>query len=185
MSWPTKLAIAAAVLFAVGLGIWLALPDPQMRAAEQMQRHLAGDAVRKLPPAEQVQLRRQFFAQVAELSPRQQANLGEQRRQLLMAQIDGFLALSPTEKHALIDAEIDRLEALRREEERAAEATPGRADQRQRSAGRSAAEREQSFKQQLDATTPQERAKLATFFKQFTDRCQERGLTPGRLPDGL
>jgi hypothetical protein len=173
---------------AAGLAVWLAQPDPRLAKAQLLQQRLASDEIRRAPPQQERQLRAQLESELRQLSPAQQRILDDERRRLLIDKIDRYRTLSKVEQVAFLDEEIDRLIALRREEERAA-ATPG-ADGSPRAArhrvpGNTPDERERYLKQQLDATTPEQRAKLSDIVKQLVDRAKARGLLGADFPDDL
>ena len=174
---------------AAGLAAWMAQPDPRLVKAQLLQQRLASDEIRHAPPEQERHLRAQLESELRQLSPAQQRILDDERRRLLIEKIDRYRTLSKAEQIAFLDEEIDRLMALRREEERAA-ATPG-ADgdspraMRHRVPGNTPDERERFLKQQLDATTPEQRAKLSDIVKRLVDRAKERGLVGANFPDDL
>src|SRR5262249_53532909 len=128
-------------------------------------------------------LRSQLRSELEQLSPRQRRLLRDERRQLLIEKIDRFRALPKTEQVAFLDREIDRLIALRREERSAGSAaTTGSPAGAPRP---SADQRDGALKQQPDATTPEQRAKLGDYGKQMLDRANARGLIGADFPGTL
>jgi hypothetical protein len=179
-TWMRRTVLACLLLALAGAATaWYVRPDPDFLRAQALQRSLASDEGRRLTIAEQQELRRQLVA--VKLSGRQMRQLWDERHRMFMQRVDHFLALSPTERTAYMDAELDRLEALRQAEGGSGgpKGTPGQ------EGIPSLAERERFFKQQLDWVTPQERAKLGEYFKLLGDRRQQRGLPATGFGDGL
>jgi len=179
--------VLVALLLAAGaiLVFWLAQPDPRLVNAQFLQQRLAGDDTHLLPLPQQLELRSELRSELQQLSHKQRRLLRADRRRLLIAKIDRYRALSKAEQIAFLDREIDRLIALRREEKRAAaEGGSAGATGRERPGG-NADDREQSLKQKLDATTPEDRAKLGDYGKQMLDRAQTRGVVGADFPGTL
>jgi hypothetical protein len=185
----SRLALLVLLLGAV-IAVWPARPDPRLVQARLAQQRLNSDEIRRLTPEQQRQLRSQLQSEVKELSPDQRRILGEESRRLLIEKIDRYRALPRVEQVAFLDEEIDRLIALQRDQESAA-GKRGAHDHgktgsgRGRAPGANADERERYLKQQLDASTPEQRAKLGDLVKQLVDRAKERGLLGADFPDDL
>ena len=171
------------------LAAWLAQPDPRLVKAQLLQQRLASDGIRRAPPEQERELRAQLESELRQLSAAQQRTLDDQRRRLLIDKIDRYRILSKAEQVAFLDEEIDRLIALRRDQESAAATaeTDGGSPRaaRHRVPGNTPDERERYLKQQLDATTPEQRAKLSDIVKQLVDRAKARGLLGADFPDDL
>jgi hypothetical protein len=178
------IVLGCLALLAGAGAVWYFWPDPVLADALNLQQELLGDPVRALPIAEQYRMQQRYFDMVQQMSAGQQRTLWNEQRRLLVDRIDRLFSLPPAEQQALVDAEIDRIEALRRTEEQQGKVRPGPPGSAAGST-RSLDERERMLKHQLDQTAPHERALLARFFKRYTDRRQERGLPPGPFPDGL
>lgn len=172
--------LVAGIVFLLTVGIavaWQMLPDPRLEQAQELQRRIADDATHALPVEEQVEMRKQLRAEARQLSPKQMAALWHERQRLTLARAERFLTLSKEEQTVALDAAIDRIEAIRQREAASRPSELGPAP--------SADERERILKLGLDASTPDERAKLGKYFKRYFDRRKERGMTPGGFPDGL
>lgn len=163
------------------LAVWLARPDPQLVHAQLFQQRLAGDDLRLLPVEQQLELRGQLRSELQQLSSRQRRLLRDERRRLLLAKIDRYHELPKAEQVAFLDREIDRLLALRREENRSA---AGQSAERATPSG-TADERERSLKQQLNTTPPEQRARLGDYGKQMLERARARGVIGADFPASL
>jgi hypothetical protein len=164
---------------------WYFRPDPYLEKMRVLQRELAAEETRKLPLADQYELRRQFQEQARQMSSRQQRVLANDRRRLLLEKIEQFLALSPDEQTAALDAVIDRLDGFRQIETAARQALGelAAASSPRRARPGTPDQRERLLKQLLDATTPQDRAAMAKFKQQLIDRLNARGITiPANYP---
>ena len=189
VSLTRRLAVLGLLLSAgAGVAVWLARPDPRLVKAQLLQQRLASDEFRRAPAEEQRQLRGQLQAELQQLSPGQQHIIHDESRRLLIEKIDRYRALPKAEQIAILDEEIDRLSALYKEEgadgKQRADGSGARAARR-RTPGATPDERERYLKQQLDATTPEQRAKLSDVVKQLVDRAKERGLLAADFPDDI
>ena len=144
-------------------------PDPQVVKVDQLEQQLAAPEMSNLSPEQQRDLRRQFAQEKAKLSARQLAQMWDARRAAFQQKMDGFFALSREQRLTVLDAEIDRMERLRKES--VASRKSGDAG-----APGSPGQSERQLKERLDLTSPEERAKAAMFFKQLNERRQARGL---------
>ncbi len=145
--------------------------------------------------------RRQQFAayreQVEDLSDEQQQVLADEGRARMMErferQMDEFFALSPEERVAYIDEQLDEMEERRQQwaQRRAESDNNGQGEQRRRGGrgwgGRGgspdANARNEWRRSMLDHTTPEFRAKAAEYRRLWRVRMQERG-QPGRSGRG-
>lgn len=141
-------------------------PDPQVVKVEQLEQQLTAPETSNLSPEQQRELRRQFAREQAKLSPRQLAQMWEARRTAFQRKMDEFFALSREQRLTVLDAEIDRMERMRKES----------AVSRKSGDAGSSSQSERQLKERLDLTSPEERAKAAMFFKQLNERRQARGL---------
>jgi len=202
----SRLALAAVVLLAaVGVAVWLMPPDPRLLEARRLQERIASAETRRLPAAEQLELRGQLYAALEHLSPSQQRSLQKDRRRLLLEQIERFNALPPAEQQTYLDEEIDRLRAIREERAKIAGERPTDKKNRRRTpaaggdggggngggAGGSPAgtggssDLEQALKRELDSSTPEQRALVSQYCKQIIDRWKAQGRLRADFPDDL
>lgn len=210
MSGPitkSRVALAAVLLLALaGVAFWLAQPDPRLVEARRLQERLASAETRRLPPAQQLELRDQSYAQMEQLSPAQQRVLQKERRRMLLEKIERYRDMTPAERLAYLDEEITQLAALRREREQAAgtQIAPNKSGKpaRRQSAGGGglggaagagngaagaggANDLEHVLKRELDASTPEMRALLSGYLKDMIDRWKSMGMLRAEAPDDL
>jgi hypothetical protein len=175
-----RLAVLGLLLLLGSIPVyWWLRPDPRLIQLQQLQRELASEQTRKLPIVEQYRLYQQFQQQSGDLSARQQRALHDERRQLVLEKIDTFLALPPDAQTSYLNAEIDRLVALRDLQEAEKADQPQARRSRARAATKD--QRERILKQQLDSTTPDQRAKLGQFYRQLADQLKARGYLPANF----
>src|SRR5437660_6738886 len=127
MRKPTRkqCAIAAGLLLLLLLllGAWHFRPDPQVAKVKTMQQELvqSGD---KLGALERRQKWQEFRQEEEKLSPAQREQLRAEGRKRRQQELDRYFTLSPAEKRRVLDEQIDRMEAMRRQ--RQARGAPGR-----------------------------------------------------------
>jgi hypothetical protein len=187
----TRRLLAGAALLLLLLGVaHVARPDPHLAKVRDLRQQLTGDAGRRLTEQQRREGWRQFREEMKRLSPQQRRALSAERRQRSVERLRRFAKMSKAERAAFLDAEINRMEALRRQRQGgvgggrggpggAFGAGPGGGAAGR--SGRSAEDRERWRKQRLDETTPEERALRAEFFKALSDRRQQRGVGGGRF----
>ena len=195
---PRRIALLALLAASATLiASWFARPDPVLAEARQLQQRLLSDETRRLPIAQQLELHSQLQSEVQKLSPAQRRVLAADGRRLLIEKIEHYRALPKTEQLTFLDAEINRLVLLRREETNAAGQQTASGRTRKSARGQtttggntggptlpvSGNERESYLKAQLDKTTPEERALVADFIKQLVDRWKALGLLASDVPD--
>jgi hypothetical protein len=147
-----------------------------------LRDRLAG---RDLSEEERREAWRKMREEVGKLSPRQRAGLREDRRKASRERLASFFKMSPAEKQAYLDEQIDRMEEMRKRWQSQGGQRgngPGGPPGDRRSL--SPEERNQRRKNWLDQTTPEERAQRAEFFKALSLRRQQRGLTGWGFPGG-
>jgi hypothetical protein len=181
-----RLLAAALLLLLLLLGaVHVARPDPHLAKVRELRQQLAGDAGRRLTERQRREGWRRLRDELKQLSPRQRRELSAERRQRSTERLRRFARMSKAERAAFLDAEINRMEALRRQGRggpgggRGGAFGAGPAGGAGGRAGRSAEDRERWRKQRLDETTPEERALRAEFFKALADRRQQRGMGGG------
>jgi hypothetical protein len=183
--WWLLAALLLLLTLGGGLGIYgLVRPDPHLARAEALRGQLTGEAGRGLSPEERQELRQQLAEEVRQLSPEQRQQLAAERRRVFRQRLDQYFALPPPERRAFLDGQINRMEAARRERAQAAAngdaagAGPDRAGGFGRGAWRSAdpEERQRRRREMLDATSPEERAMVAAYFRDLNNRRQQLGL---------
>jgi hypothetical protein len=181
-----RLAAAAALLLLLLLlgAVRFARTDPHVAKVQELRKQLAGDAGRRLTEQQRREGWRQLRDEMKQLTPRQRRELSAERRQRSTERLRRFAKMSKAERAAFLDAEINRMEALRRQWQNRAAGGRGAGGAGQGGGpggrfGRSAEDRERWRKERLDETTPEERALRADFFKALSDRRQQRGLGGG------
>jgi len=170
-----RLAISSLVvlLFAIGLAYWLFFrPDPRFIHAQELSRKLREN----LSMDQRRQLSQEMRQVVEGLSQDQRRALAKDRRQEFEKQIAKYFTLPKEERNAYLDAQIDRMEELRRQWQQAPINNPGIARSNTRS--NDPDERDRRRRDRLDESTPEQRAEFAAFFQALRDRRQQRGL-PG------
>jgi hypothetical protein len=180
-----RLAGALAVLMLFLLGVWAFGHYQRGRHLAQVQelrQQLAGEAGRKLSADQRRELRRRFGEELKQLSPDQRRDLTKDRRDAMRDKLRKFFQLSKMDRTAALDSAIDRMEKGRKQRD---SGTVGAATGPGPKGGwgsRSPQERERLRKLWLDATTPEERAQRAEYFRQLSQRRQQRGLSPMGFP---
>lgn len=115
----------------------------------------------------------------------------EQRRQVFQSfreefhwrmreRIKEYHALSPKEKVAHLDEQIDRMERYRSRFRNRDFASRGPRGRRRPSGPEADERRQQRRREMLTHTTPQERAEFTAYFNDLNERREERGLEPMR-----
>jgi hypothetical protein len=177
---PRRLAIRGGVLAVVAVGAWMTWhfwPNPHLARARALREQLAGEAGQALSSEERRELWAKVRAETKHLSPEQRRNLWQEQQRHMMQK---YQSLSPQEKIAFLDGQIDRMEQFRRD--RPQNADPNGAAARGRFL--SPEERDRRRRERLDLTTPEDRALRHEFFKDLQARRQLRGLGgfgfPGR-----
>jgi hypothetical protein len=172
-----KWMAALAFLAVTGWAVWYFWPDPQLAEARELRAQLTGENGRSLTPEKRRELWGQLRHTMDQLSPEQRRTLGAEQRKARQQQLADYFKLSPEERKAYLDRQIDRMEALRREMNpmRAQNGNAPFAGQRPRTP---------EERDRLDATTPDERAQRAEFFRDLQTRRQERGLGGSPLRGG-
>jgi hypothetical protein len=180
-----RLAAAALLLLLLLLLFRVARPDPHLAKIKELRQQLAGEAGRRLTAQQRREGWKQLRDELKQLSPRQRRELSAERRKRATERLRRFARLSKAERRAFLDAEINRMEGMRRQRSsgagggRGGFGGPGPGGGPAGRAGWSAEDRERWRKQRLDETTPEERALRADFFKALSDRRQQRGLGAG------
>lgn len=167
-----SLAVVLALL-AAGLIWWRNRPDPQLAKVKAMAQKLTGDEGRNLAPDQRRAAFQDLRKEMDKLSPDQRRELGKERRKQFQERIDRFFQLSPQERTAHLDKEIDRMEQFRKQ--RAAQGPPGGMPMGGFGAD---VDREERRRRRLDESTAEERARLSEYFRALNERRQQRGL-PG------
>jgi len=180
---PKRIAVLAGTLLVLAGSVWAIKhfwPNRHLARAQELRAQLTGEAGRTLSGEQRRELWGQLRAEAKQLSPEQRRNLWREQQQKRMKE---YFSLSPQEKKAYLDAQIDRMEQWRRELAKAGDGGdtgPGWGQRR----FLSPEERDKRRRDRLDMTTPEERAERAEFFKDLQARRQQRGLGsfgfPGR-----
>jgi len=119
MEWLKKhkrWAMALAGLLVLGLGAWAfqsLAGDPQLARVKELQKQLRGEEARNLDPEQRKELWQQLREQMKELTPEQRQVLRKERQQAFAKTLNDFFALSPEEREAYLDKQIDRMEEAR------------------------------------------------------------------------
>jgi hypothetical protein len=189
-----------AALLLCALLYWMWRPNPQLTKVKEMRRELLTDASRKLSPQERREKFEALRQEQAKLTPAERKQLAEEARKRRKAEIERYFTLSKKEKTAVLDQQIDRMEAMRKQMQAAnsiGRGDPGGSANSfgfpQGSSGQPGAsnqspeERERRRKEMLDSTTPEERAQFDQFRKDLQARMAQRGISPspggfGRRP---
>jgi hypothetical protein len=147
--------------------------------------------------AELAKLRDEGFAQGGDMASRRDEfrkrmeGLSEDQRRAFFQQsmpmmmkmferrVDEFLALSPQEQRKRIDERLDQHEASRGKGDGSArDGFPGGGGPGGGNAP-GVEKFDQMRKQMLDVMTPEQRAKMGTYMKQYAERAEQRGMDPG------
>jgi hypothetical protein len=186
--------IAALLLFA--FLCWMLRPNPQLTKVKEMRRELFTPASRKLSPQERREKFEVLRQEQAKLTPAERKQLADEARKRRKAEIAHYFTLSKKEKTAVLDQQINRMEAMRKQMQSAnsngransggsangfgfpqvSNGPPGAANQ-------SPEERERRRKEMLDSTTPEERAQFDQYRKDLQARMAQRGISP--TPGGM
>jgi len=190
--WRRWAAFALLVLLVGGI-VWAVRPDPHLSRAQALQKELFGAAGKSLSPDERKARFAEYREQVKHLNDDQKWELSSPMRERQKAQMDRYFAMSPVEKARYLDEQIDRSEKMRQAwEKKGGQSKGGKGGPPgsfspvgMKSGGQkggrpppSAEEKERRRKQQLDRTSPEERARTDRFRKDMADRRKQRGLPP-------
>lgn len=171
---------------------------------QELRQQLFSEQSRALPKEEREQMWQRLSQGMKKLTLEQKRILFEERHAREMKSINEYFALPPEQRLAFLDAEIDRREQRMQEMRQRWAARgdgaqgggprrggpPGQGDgnrgNRENSSDNSEEannNREQRFEefemQMLDWTTPEDRAKWDEYWRQYSQRRQERGLSSG------
>lgn len=166
IAWATGLV---ACLLTLLLILHFLRPDPQLARVFELRRQIAD---RELTPEQRREIGRRLGQEVRQLSTEQRRELAKDQSRGFREQMDRYFKLSRKEQLAYLDQQINRMEAMRRQQ------TPAGAAPANGNAPRSVSneDRERRRKERLDLTTPEERAQRTEFFRQMSERRQQRGL---------
>jgi hypothetical protein len=170
-----RLAISTFVVLLCGMGLayWFFFwPDPRFIHAQELSRKLREN----ISMDQRRQLSQEMRQVVEGLSQDQRRALARDRRQEFEKQIAKYFTLPKEERNAYLDAQIDRMEEVRRQWQQGPINNPGIARSNTRS--NDPDERDRRRRDRLDESTPEQRAEFAAFFQALRDRRLQRGL-PG------
>jgi hypothetical protein len=192
--------VVASLIALLLLGWWL-WPDGRLARARALQQELFAESAKALPPEE----RRAKFEELRQttraMSSGQRQELSRDMMTRRQADLERYATMTPAEKRAHLDREINRQEEMVKRMQAAANRPrpagappgggqpggpggfggPGGGDRRPTMPE----ERERRRRRMLDATTPQFRALTDQHRKDLAARRQQRGLPPtppGRGP---
>lgn len=167
-----RLFRSLAVLGGVGmlfLLYWFLRPDPNVARAKELQERLARP---DLPSAERLETWDSLRQAMQRLTPEQRWELGQAQRERREAEMDRYFELSPKEKAAFLDAQIDRMQKWRTAANANGAGGPP-AGFRPPAGG----DRDERMRNRLDHTTPEQRAQWAQFRKDMQARMAQRGIS--------
>jgi hypothetical protein len=186
-----SIALVLLLLGVAGAGRYLG-PARQMARVRELRDDLRSEAVRNLPDDERRDRWRQFGEEMKKLTEEQRNELGQEREQEFLKEVASYFTLSRPEQVAYLDRQIDRMEAGRKrwEAARAARAVQKAKEESSGAApspsagpkGRgdrppaTAEEKDRRRRDRLDRHTPEQRAQLVEYRRQFDARRQQRGL---------
>lgn len=178
------------VVIAAGLGwaFWPAGTDPQVaRVVELQEKLFSGD---QLPSEDRRKAFDELRQEVENLSPEQRGQLEQRMRdnpppfvRQMQKNVVAYFDMSPEERRAALDKQIDEMERMRKEFEKRRGQGGGPGGPRTGPPGgfggnMSAAQRNEMRKRMLDNTSPQQRAMFDEYFRDIIERRKERGLPP-------
>lgn len=197
-----KNVFAVLLLLAVASGLawayWPAGPDPQIAKVAELQE-LAFKPDSKATPEERRKTFEALRTEAEKLTPEQRGELMRTNPPPFMREmqktINDFAELPEEKRKEFLDKHIDRMEARRKEmqkrfADRGAGGAPGGGPPgggppgggRGGFGGMDPQRRQEMQKKMLDNTSPDDRAKFGLFFREMTQRRQERGMPPLRGP---
>lgn len=184
VSGKRKKWLAAGLILMVLLwAAWLFRSNARMARAEELGRQLA--TARNLPPDQRREQWGAFRQEMAKLSPEQRREVGAKvfadRRRETREKVSQYFKLPKKQQIAQLDAEINRMEEMRRQRERARAAGQGNNPSSgpmngAGSGSRSAEQRDRMRQQRLDSSSPEDKALMTEYFKQMNQRRQQRNL---------
>lgn len=193
--WFTRRRLMIAAI-ALALLAWLLWPDRNLAKVRALQAELQGDAVAGLSQEERQEKFRQLRTAMEKLSPAQRQLLSADGQQRMQDQMAKYFTMTPAEKKAHLDQEIDRMEDRRKrmEANKGANAKTGapanappngafKGGPRGDKGPASPEDREKRRQQRLDHTSPEFRGQMDQYRKDMQDRRKQRGLPsmpPGR-----
>jgi cell division protein FtsN len=173
-----SVATAALALFIVTLLVLhFVKPRLQLARVEQLRAQLTGDAAKNLKPEERMALGRQLGDAMRTLPADLRDDMRAQGRKRFEERLKQFFKMSPPQRNAFLDEEINRQEAMRKQ----FEANRGQMQRGNNPSSRptSQEDRERRRKERLDQTTPEERAMRSQYFEALKQRRQQRGMPAG------
>ena len=183
MRKPTRKQAAVAagllLLLLLLLGAWHLWPDTRLAKVKSLQQELVQSG-EKLSADERRQKWQELRQEEGKLSAAQRERLRAEGRQRQQKELEHYFTLSAAEKRRVLDEQINRMEAMRRQWQArggpgvngpGAGGPPGQGGRRL-----SPEEREQRRKQRLDSSTPEDRAHRDQFLKDLNARRAQRGL---------
>ncbi|MCI0460392.1 MAG: hypothetical protein L0Z62_25855 [Gemmataceae bacterium] len=187
MNPPKNRKRRALIALILLLGGWWAYDrltgDDRPARARELRAQLSGEAGRNLPPDKRRELWKELGATMKQLTPAQRLNLSKEREKEFEKRLAAYFRLPRQQQIAYLDRQINEMEARRKEWERAAKAKgkggtalkggpPGKGT----FGPKDPEARERARKLRLDQSTPEARAQRAEYFRQLTQRRQQRGL---------
>lgn len=185
--------LLVAVSAAVAWAFWPTGPDPQLAKVVELQE-LAFKPDAKATPEERRKTFEQLRTEAEKLTPEQRGELMRTNPPPFMREmqktINDFAELPEDKRKEFLDKQIDRMESRRKEmQKRFAGGTPGGGlggsppgGGRGGFGGSDPQRRQEMQKKMLDNTSPDDRAKFGLFFREMSQRRQERGMSPMRGP---
>jgi hypothetical protein len=185
--WVRPMIGGVVLVLVVGLVVWFCWPS-RLAKARELRNELTGPNARNMDPQQRREKWEEFRRQQEQLSPAERKELWADVRKKRQEEMQRYFAMSPADKAAYLDNQINRTEQMRKQREAAQKAlgAPGGAtpNVNATAAGgppgppRTQDEREQLRKERLDDSTPEERAMRDQFFKDLQARRAQRGLQP-------
>ncbi len=173
----TRRRVGTAIVIAILLA-WLFWPDTQLASVRAMQQELFSEQGRTLSPEERQAKFIDLRTAMAKLSPVQRSKLGADRRQRMQSNLAKYFDMTPDEKKAYLDQQIDR--GLQQQAQGANAGPGGSPGVMTASVSSSPEDRERRRQDWLAETTPETRAQMDIMRRDMAERRAERGLPPGR-----
>jgi hypothetical protein len=173
----------------------------EVNRVRELRDQLTGEKGKSLSREERRKGWKKLRQEMAALTPKQREALFADRRKQMRDRLAAFFKMSPEEKMAQLDKDIERGEEMRKRMESGdfAGGKRGKSGQSQSGPGGGPGagfgapgerqkltpeQRENRRKQFLDSTTPEERAQRSEYFKLLSQRRKELGLPAFGFPGG-
>ncbi|MBI3407705.1 MAG: hypothetical protein HY040_05030 [Planctomycetes bacterium] len=167
--------------------------DPRLAEIRQQREELMTKMQEISDPEEQKRLWGEFRESMKDLTPEQRRALGADAKKRRDEEDKRYYTLSNEDKTKWLDRQIDRMEEMKKRwdsttDKKKGGGNPGGSGPGQSGKGNwsnlSNEEKELRRKQNIDKTTPEERARRDQIRKDLAARREQRGLSPATNPFG-